>query len=264
MSNLNEMIFPDTMPDITITRLQGTPFSVDCRELRWWFMVPEANEKRQWCIYDYPSRTLTSSTRMMTTAKAKLHDIDCYEIFVDEWEQDKGWLTNNRTFYARVDDHFVQWIGQIHVNSEGTKQISTFLDDDFVANWGNDNTNNGDPRIIKDEGRFALIDDNHLTDSGGSKSTGCGVYKVDIGDKTFECLRVVEPNLYEGILIEAYIMRNGDTVLCRRYNEKRWAVGADKAYNQPWDVKFPNNHKLTVDETVFVHWYDCLTDSWIK
>ena len=55
--------FPDRRPEITVSRSTGQPFSIDLRELAWWFIVPEIGERVRWAEYE---QTLDGSAPKLT------------------------------------------------------------------------------------------------------------------------------------------------------------------------------------------------------
>ena len=56
--------------------------------------------------------------------------------------------------------------------------------------------------------------------------------------------------------MEAYLEKNGRTVLFRRYNGRKWKLGGER---RPWDEAFPEHRRLVIEGVTYVHWYDCLT-----
>ena len=46
-------------------------------------------------------------------------------------------------------------------------------------------------------------------------------------------------------------------ILWRRYNRDDWAIDR---YKKPWSEQLPENDRLIVNGTTYVHWYDCITD----
>ncbi|MCL2571950.1 MAG: hypothetical protein FWE11_06065 [Defluviitaleaceae bacterium] len=85
-----------------------------------------------------------------------------------------------------------------------------------------------------------------------------GRYTVTIAGKEYDCLCIVDVETYNsGVLSEQFIDINGRTILWHRYNKDDWNLAV---YKQPWGEKFPNNCRLTVNGSLYVHWYDCITD----
>ena len=70
---------------------------------------------------------------------------------------------------------------------------------------------------------------------------------VDTCYETYNC----------GVVSEQFLDKNGKTILWRRYNRDDWAIDR---YKKPWSEQLPENDRLTVNGTTYVHWYDCITD----
>jgi len=83
-----------------------------------------------------------------------------------------------------------------------------------------------------------------------------GRYDVEINGKKYDtvCLVGIEMN---GILTEQYIDQTGRTVLWRRFNKDDWQI---EQYKELWSVRLPDSEKLVVNDDVYVHWYDCVSD----
>lgn len=262
--NLGVSSFPHRRPDIEIVPVQVQPFAVDCRELRWWFAVPEVGEQTAWATYDPPEWTLTSVTNMTCVRKARVHDIEGVEIKVDEWDPEHGWQEGAWTMYARLTPNTVQWLATLQLR-QGVRILRTFLENDFDQDWGEAS------RRLEDAGRYTPLGEGRFrlyeaSESGNATESGIGAgfYSVRIGENEFTCLRVLELTTApspseEGILVEAYLTAEGRTVLFRRYNGRRWRVGRGEPYDKPWDEQLPRAARLVINDVTFVHWYDCLT-----
>ena len=75
--------FPAVRPEIMITESSVKRFSVDCRELPWWFGIPEVGDRTLWAIYDPPDWKLSSVTEMDAVRSAQVHDLEGVEIVVN-------------------------------------------------------------------------------------------------------------------------------------------------------------------------------------
>ena len=80
--------FPEHRPEITVSRSTGEPFSIDLRELAWWFIVPEVGQQVRWAEYeqtrDGSAPKLTEVNSMVARRPAIVHGRECVEIEVDE------------------------------------------------------------------------------------------------------------------------------------------------------------------------------------
>jgi hypothetical protein len=254
--------FPKRRPEIAIQPASVEPFPVDCRELRWWFAVPEVGERGAAAWYDPPEWHLSSVQTRECLRTARVHGLDCVELAVDEWPiaEDSTRGPANWRMYGRLTEDKVQWLATYRL-LEGKRILHTFLDEGFAEDWGED------PRRLEDRGAFKRQQNGsygwaQLEEHSGG--TGAGVFRVDVAERAFTCLRVFdigqEPAEHD-TLAEAYLNRDGRTVLFRRYNGRLWAVGSGGGYDgPPWDERFPGHARVVINGVVYVHWYDCLTD----
>ena len=246
--------FPVRRPEIVVTPSPAEPFAVDCRELPWWFAIPEVGDRTLWAMYDPPDWRVTYVYDMSAARRANIHGVDGVEIVSEEWEPDKGWCAGERTMYAQMTEDTVGWIAMSYLRDD-ERVYSTYLDEGFEANWGP-----AMARHMADRGKYvAQPDGSYVALERGSGEIGAGVFGVTIGDAEHTCLRVldVRPEPDErGELVEAYLTRDGRTAYWRRYNGRRWKI---ERYGQAWDEKLPDNDRLVIDGVTYVHWYDCLT-----
>lgn len=251
MSNRNNLPpahpFPAIRPEITIVESTHKIEQVHCPELRWWFASPKPGDHTMWASYEIDTLKLSSVTDMKATGSARIHGEDCVEIRVVEWAADENWPAgfNPGFIYGRINGDQTEWMAVI-MNADGTKVMSTFLDDNFEENWGD-----CEKGPFYDDGRYRRQADGSYVITDG-KGLGAGVYDVTVGDNTFCCLRVLEPDLSVpegGELVEAYVERSGRTVLFRRY-DGRFYRGTDLL------EKYPRNNRIVINDAVYVH-CDC-------
>ena len=85
-----------------------------------------------------------------------------------------------------------------------------------------------------------------------------GRYTVTIGGKNYDAVCVMDIETYDcGVVSEQFLDKNGKTILWRRFNRDDWAIDR---YKKLWSEQLPENDRLTVNGTTYVHWYDCITD----
>ncbi len=60
-------------------------------------------------------------------------------------------------------------------------------------------------------------------------------------------------------ITEQYLNKEGKTILWRRFNRNDWAFGR---YKKLWSEQFPENEQLNVNGTTYVHWYDCIVETY--
>ena len=239
--------FPAIRPSISITKSQNRITQVDLRELQWWPVVPTCGDRSMQATYEIDTLELSAVTRMEVTGPARVHSLDCVEIEVQERAIRKDWGVPGKPslFYARLDEEETKWLA-VFQDMDGTKELKTFKDDWFEANWGS-----GEKRKIRDEGRYVRHPD-------GTYSTTCrtgighGTYSVKIGERTFRCIRVWDtlglPPSEERELSEAYIDPTGRVVLYRQYRGRRMGFG-----NTDLAATFPRNARIVIDGCVYVH-----------
>ncbi len=212
-------------------------------------------------FYEVDTLELSAVIDLVATSPAKVHQVDCVEIAVNEWPIRKGWYAPGAPllFYARLDQDKTRWLAVVQMIDD-SKALSTFRDEGFEANWGK-----GEKRTIYDDGKYQRQPDGSYRTTE-SQGIGAGTYDVTIGDKTFRCLRVLDtfsspPNEHTE-LVEAFIESSGRTALIRQYLGRQWGRG-----DTDWARKYPDNAKLVIDDCVYVHCnctgraHDVITDT---
>ena len=87
--------FPEYRPEIRIEAVEVEPFSLDFREMSWWFLVPEVGNEVRWASYDPlmsgegPWR-LSSYTDMKAHRPAVIHGREGVEIDVNDGLRSKA------------------------------------------------------------------------------------------------------------------------------------------------------------------------------
>jgi RNA polymerase sigma factor (sigma-70 family) len=254
MTAKSSIILPEIRPMISIKPLNEVSFEVDFREDPWYFSVLEVGNKLQWAIYDPPNWRRTYAYNMKVIGKAVVHGEESLEIQVDEYESG-SWKENSTRHYTQLGDMFIKHIAVLSYQN-GIPYFDTFLDEHFHENWGQIS-----PRFWKDDGRFQIVDESHFITANPQKTGGLGFYDVTIGENTFQCLRVLDTEWAtgkEGILVEAYLSKEGRTVLFRRYNGEAWRPTSN------WLETVNDNHRIMLDEVTYVHWYDCISNYVLK
>ena len=248
MPTKHSLFLPDTRPTIIIQPSVDAPFEVVFREGPWYFTVLETGGKTQWAFYDPPDWQRTYVFNMKVTGRAFVHQEECWEVRGDEYK-DGIWKENAFRHYVQLTDQYIKFLAVISYQ-DGVPRLDTFLNEHFQEDWGHKTR-----RVWKDEGRF-LLNGDEVTTQDATKSEGAGYFSVTIGKKMFPCLRILETTWAvddHGILVEAYLSREGRTVLFRRYNGKNWRQNSD------WLREAEANQHLTLDGIEFIHWYDCIS-----
>ena len=231
--------FPQRRPAMQIDRLDVEPFAVNCQELRWWHIVPRVGETASAATYRPPMWDQDGApTVLRATRAAEVHGVEGVEI-------DAG----DMTLYARATDEEAQNLATT-MTVDGKAWLRTFLDEGYNAAWGTMR------RHLEDTGAYVELPDGSLELAESARPTdshGAGVFRVHVGERAFDCLRVVQ---LEGDVddrdapaTEAYISRQGRTILLRCYcHDGHEGVVVDTAT------------RLTVDGVPRFHWYDVITD----
>lgn len=253
--------FPNIMPDVRIVRVEKPAFSVAWEEAAGWFITPKLGEKISWAMYDYPQKTRSETVDLAVVGKAVVHGIEGVEIIAienspKEFNQIDSAVKADRTFVMQLTETHSRILLESHYVGD-VKHTYTFLDEEFLKNWGYGEDNCGNETHIKPKG-LITIEGNKLTAKETNVLDIVGRYEVIIGNKTYDTILVVDIESYNGgIMSETYLDKNGKTVLWRRFNKDDWAF---KSYHQKWSEKLPLNEKKDVNGETYVHWYDCITD----
>lgn len=247
---------PEILSQYKMEASTDAPFAVKWEELIGWFLVPKENEKINWAIYEMPSRKRSEGYSMKVVGKAKIHGIEGVEIAASELsETDSGKVVRN--FVAQLTDTHCRYLATLQ-EENGMKNFVTFLDDEFLQNWGigEDNcgnlTNLTQKRVIcRDGATIKTVGNAYPLDIVGR-------YHITLGGKQYDTVCVMDlTSAKSGVVTEQFLDKNGRTVLWRRFNRDDWA---ENRYHKRWSELLPENEKLTIDGHMYVHWYDCITD----
>ena len=274
MSTNQQRPFPQYRPEIRIEASQENPFRIDFKEMAWWFIVPEVGDRIRWAVYE-PLKEgdepwwLSETVSLAACRPAVIHDRPCVEVEVENqyFDQDGKILKREEDRHVKVWGHLaenaVEWIAVESLRPDGTRELTTFLDEGFYDNWGSS------PRLAEDRGCLRpQVDGSFARQADAAQITGAGVFDVQIGRQHFTCLRVfeIEKEATErDVMIEAYITQAGRTVLFRRYNGNRWAKRDAPPHNwgeeMTWEEDLPHTDRKVIDGVTYVHYYDNLTDA---
>jgi len=249
---------PEFIPEYKIEANDKKPFEVKWEELMGWFLVPKLGEKLSWGMYDIPSRKCSHIYDMQVTGKAKVHGIEGVELTAREAAYSDKSDVIKRTFVAQLTDTHCRYLATLR-NDGDVRNYITFLDgDEFMLNWGFGENNCGNETNLIQKAEIQRIgsvvtstDKVFLLDIVGS-------YTVTINGKSYDTVCVMDINTYNcGVVSEQYLDQNGKTILWRRFNRDDWAIDR---YKKTWSEQLPDNERITVNGTTYVHWYDCITD----
>ncbi len=245
--DLRKQSLPVHRPEVIITEIDVQPFSVDCRELKWRFIIPEVGEHTLSASYYAPDWKRNETEELRVVKPALIHSVEGVEIEVKmNWES-----CNIRTIYGCLTEDSIRYLATVYEH-EGTMHLLTFLDGEHYT-WAWPEI----PRRLEDTGRYIKQEDGsykqaHSSDS--EEASGAGVFAVNIGEHAFTCLRVIQPegNIKDvgAPFHETYITQEGRTVLNRVYCHGRYS-------------KIPpvdKDTRLVIDGETRYHWYDTLTN----
>ena len=250
--------FPLRRQKVVITQSDTEPFSVDCPELRWWFIVPKIGERALYADYTAPAWKLSEVHEMEVAGHAIVHDIEGVEIAIHTWNTEDGWCPSPWQMYGRLTAETAEYlaISQIH---DGKRFFYTFLDKDFDFDWGQIT------RKLEDRAHFVAQTDGSLKrlhSFDDNEASGAGVFSVSIGERHFTCLRVFEL----GIPLEShavhqtvsYVTEAGRTVLVRHFCHPEKTMLDDQGNQE--NVVVDNDLQIVIDGVTFDHWYDSFSN----
>jgi len=249
---------PAFIPEYTIEASTNPPFPVKWEELMGWFLIPKLGEKLSWGMYDIPSRKCIHVFDMQVTGKAKVHGIEGVELTAREASYSDKTDVVIRTFVAQLTDTHCRYLATLRNDGEIRNYI-TFLDgDEFMPNWGFGEDNCGNETNLTVKGDIHRAGNTVTSADKDFLLDVVGRYTVTIGGKRYDTVCVMDIETYNcGVVSEQFLDQEGKTVLWRRFNRNDWAI---ERYQKPWSELLPDNDRLTVNGTTYVHWYDCITD----
>lgn len=179
--------------------------------------------------------------------KATRHEIPIDEITASELSDSRYGVSLATTVRETLD-----------LLCDKNKQI-LFLDgDEFMLNWGFGEDNCGNETHLSVKGDIQRVGNSVTSADKDFLLDIVGRYTVTIGGKTYDTVCVMDIETYNcGVVSEQFLDKDGKTILWRRYNRDDWAINQ---YNNPWSEQLPENDRLIINGSTYVHWYDCITD----
>ncbi len=251
--------FPQVMPEITIVKSNLEEFEVKCEQDIGFFIIPRLDEEVKFATYDfdkYPIMKKTSETNVKVVGKAIVHGVECVEIEEEEINEDGS--KYGFTMFERLTDTHLQTVAAIN-NHKEVKEISTFLDDDFLNFWGFGENNCGEELLQRRKGIIGCNEKGELCkeDADIHNSDIVGRYLVKIGNNEYDTIRQIYFNSHNE-LVENYINTEGKVVLFRRFNRYDWRY--KKGYDKLWTEMFLHSDRIILNGDIYVHWYNCLPE----
>ena len=251
---------PEIIPKYTITKSDEQPFAVKWEELWGLFIIPKLGEKLTWGIYETDTKKCSEWGEMEVIGKAMVHEIEGVEI--KEYRHNHfgiGKDDKDHYYIAQLTDTHCRLLAENYIK-DGVRKYLTFLDgDDFIVEWGYGENNCGKETNLSAKGRITQIGEKIIAENTDQLCDIVGRYTVTINGKEYDTVRVLSLDSYYGeyVCCEQYIDSTGRTVLWRRFNRDDWNI---KQYKTNWSERLPNNNKLVINDKIYVHWYDCITD----
>lgn len=207
------------MPEISIEPSPERLGPIDCRELRWWFAVPEVGHRSSSAQYDSDTAEVTGIRRVVSATA-----VDSAVELVISGEAPEPENGQTFRFLCTLDGQYVRWLA-VTIETASGSTTTTASDPGFEQAWGPLG-----PRQIR---------------------TGAGVVTVTVGSRSFTCLRVLESDAIDESheLSEAFVTPAGRTLLYRQYR--------GRAMDPDWERWRENHAEIEVDGALFLH-RDCL------
>ena len=261
---------PLYLPPYDIRWKDEAPFSVVWEEMMGWAIVPRLGEKLVWGMYDLPSRKLDVAYDMAVTGKARVHGLEgvsfTARVIEPRPELKEGDLmiepvTSSGapqevwTFVGQLQDGYTRFLSAER-EEDGVRTLTTFLDgDEFMANWGFGEDNRGNSIHPAAQGLIVRDGVAYTAQREGVLDV-VGRCDLTLDGETADCIAVMDLSACaEGVASLQFLDRQGRTLLWQRYNRDDWELSR---YGRRWSELLPDNDRITVNGTTFVHWYDCL------
>ena len=127
--------FPPHRPKVVINELNADPFSVDCPELRWWFIIPEIGERSLFADYMPATWELSEVHEIQAARPVIVHDVDGIEMEIHTWEPRNGWTPSTWEICGRLTQTTAEYLA-VSLYDDGKRFLHTFLDECFDFNRG--------------------------------------------------------------------------------------------------------------------------------
>lgn len=247
---------PVYLPEYKIEKSELAPFTIVHEELPGMFVIPRMGENISFGMYDMPSRKQNGVYELKVERKVVLHGIEGVCIQKNYKEAS---IIEETTVFAQLTDMHCKYLGGISTDKSGIQRFTTFLDADFEDYYGIGENNCGFPTHREPEGRIIPTDEGLIIPVENDISDIVGRFKITMNNIVYDTVRLIdfENSNQGGMLCEYYLDKNGRTVLWRRFNKNDWA---NQRYGKLWTEILPGNERLIINNEIYVHWYDCITD----
>lgn len=190
--------------------------------------------------------------------------MDCYRVRIPDFDLDQRWTYDHEWYWA-VEGSRIYFVGKSNFEPGAENPRLMTWDD---SDWDEDRT--GWPIEMKLTSKVSWDSDLEGTGPRFPRTPVVGgVWNVQVGDCTYECLRALTLSFRgrrEGrtpaqlaakyrTLVEYYINMGGRSVLFRRYNGPAWYPDSQSSLEALYSKGCP---ALLYNGVEFCLWYDCV------
>lgn len=241
--------FPEFMPNLTLEKLDAPFFEVRAEEES--FAIARVGFTLSEATYRYPDKKLALVSTCTAEREARIHGAEGVQIVRDTYNCGaKKLYKNEAIWFTQLTEHYRRDLGTLRLGEdEYPTEIFTFLEEDYDIAVNGEDRINGTPIVISE--RAAEVTEDFVTIPHDRLRYTDGVWKITLGDREFECIKVVW--VYADVYYtETFYDRAGRIVLLRWYETMKSMEGCDN-YPPARIEKMKNNRKITVNEEEFTH-----------
>lgn len=241
--------FPEFMPGLVLERLDVPFFEVRAEEES--FAIARVGFKLSEATYRYPDKKLALVSTCTAEREARIHGAEGVQIVRDTYNCGAKKLYRNESiWFTQLTEHYRRDLGCLRLGEdEYPTEIFTFLEEDYDIAVNGEDRVNGTPILIRE--RPADVTETAVTIPEDRRRYTDGVWKITLGDRAFECIKVVW--VYADVYFtETFYDRAGRMVLLRWYETMHSMEGCDN-YPPTRIEKMKKNRKITVNGTEFTH-----------
>jgi len=241
-------IFPTELPEISIKKKDTPFFEVRFEEQS--FIIPRIGNKNSEATYRYPHRKLTLISTCYVPKAAYVHGVcgvkvcrDTYNVKADKLYKNEG------VWYTQLTDEYIRGLASVNCESddEYPTEIYTFLEEDYDISVNDGDRVRGIPVLVK-ENPPVILENGDIIAVGDSRRFTMGVYDVTVGNKKFECIKILYLSGY--CITEDYVDRNGRIVLMKWY-ERDESIAVNDNYTDEYRKSIKDNPTITVNGEVY-------------
>lgn len=241
--------FPDFMPNLALEKLDVPFFEVRAEEES--FAIARVGFTLAEATYRCPDKKLALVSTCTAEREARIHGVEGVQIVRDTYNCGaKKLYKNEAIWFTQLTEHYRRDLGCLRLGEdEYPTEIFTFLEEDYDIAVNGEDRVNGTPILITE--RPAEVTGESVKIPHDRLRYTDGVWKITLGDREFECIKVVW--VYADVYYtETFYDRAGRIVLLRWYETVRSMEGCDN-YPPARIEKMKKNRKITVNGIEFTH-----------